>query len=385
MKVLDAVGIITEYNPFHNGHLHQLEVIKRTYPKACIVVAMSGNFLQRGEPACLDKWTRARQALQNGVDLVVEVPPQACVQPADRFAYNGVNSLASLGVNYLVFGAEHADYDFMAYAKKVVNINGDFKKYNQSYAASFQAAITEAVGHEVAQPNDLLGLAYAKANLKLGGPLKLLPIQRIKAGYHDQVLHENQAIASASAIRSHYQEGELKRLKPYLPAITYEDLINKKLNFWDDFWPWLRYRLLTTNPSQLKDIYGMAEGIEYRLVQKVNTLAPDVKFDDWLHAVKTKRFTYTRLSRLALATLLNMTNEEVVAYNQKPYIRLLGFNKKGQQFLNTQKKNFKLPLITKVTQRDAKTKLALDYRVGKVYQTVAGDEQDLKRAPLRIF
>lgn len=385
MSKLEAVGIITEYNPFHNGHLHQLNVIKEKAPTACIVVVMSGNFLQRGEPACLDKWTRAKEALVNGVDLIIELPPQACIQPADRFAFNGVNGLASLGVDYLVFGAEHAEYDFMNYASQVQGLKGEFKKYNQSYAASIQAAITQALGHELAEPNDLLALAYAKANLKLGSPLKLQPIQRIQAGYHELALKAGQQIASASAIRSNYQQGRLAELRTYVPHETYADLSANSLVFWDDFWPFLRYKLLTTTPKELANIYGMAEGIEYRLVQKANELAYGSSFDDWLHAVKTKRFTYTRLARLAVAMLLNLQTEDVTSYNEAPYFRLLGFTKRGQEYLNAKKKQFTFPLITKVTQKDAKGSLAVDYRVGKLYQSLTGKEQDLKKAPLRIF
>ena len=129
----------------------------------------------------------------------------------------------------------------------------------------------------------------------------------------------------------------------------------------------------------------MAEGIEYRLVQKANELAYGSSFDDWLHAVKTKRFTYTRLARLAVAMLLNLQTEDITSYNEAPYFRLLGFTKRGQEYLNAKKKQFTYPLVTKVTQKDAKGPLAVDYRVGKLYQSLTGKEQDLKKAPLRIF
>ena len=129
---MPVAGIIAEYNPFHNGHLYQIQEVKKKFPDAPLVVAMSGNFLQRGEPASFDKWTRAEQALANGTDLVVEMPVLACVQPADRFAFNGVSILASLGVTDLFFGAEHAEYDFADYARLVQSAHGDFKTYSES-------------------------------------------------------------------------------------------------------------------------------------------------------------------------------------------------------------------------------------------------------------
>lgn len=380
---MQVAGIIAEYNPFHNGHLYQIEQVKRALPNVPLVIAMSGNFLQRGEPACLDKWTRANQALQNGADVVVELPVAACVQPADRFARSGVRSLAALGVTDLFFGAEHAEYDFMTYAKLVKEAHGDFKKYDESYAASFQRAITTKIGHEVSQPNDLLGLAYAKANLAFDSPLTFHPIQRKQAGYHEVTLGKG-TIASASAIRKNYTQGENK-LAQYIPAQTFNDLRQKELLSWDDFFPYLKYKLLSSSVAELQTIYGMAEGIEYRLKDQMERLTDQVDFETWLKAVKTKRFTYTRLSRLACAILLEMKTAEVLAYEKVPYLRLLGFTPTGQNILNKAKKSNPHPLVTKVSQDDKNNFFALDYRAGKIYQLKNKTEQDLKRAPIRIF
>lgn len=378
---MKAVGIVVEYNPFHNGHLHQVKLAKKLFKDAVLVVAMSGNFLQRGEPAILDKWTRAKQALSNGVDLVIEVPPAACVQPADRFAMGAIRLLADLGVSELIFGAEHAEYDFMAYAKKLRTVHGDFTKYDQSYAASFQQAITAKLGHRLDQPNDVLGLAYAKANDVLGCPLHLNPIQRTGANYHDTDLKIMQNIASASAIRNHVLNGTLTQIQQYVPQQTYQDLMTQKLVTWDDYWPYLRYALLRQTPQQLQQIYGMAEGIEYRLQQKAQQL-PQATFDEWLKAVKSKRFTYTRLSRLAQAILVNLTPLEVANYHENPYMRLLGFTDLGRAYLSEVKKSLTYPLYTKVSKDDKNKQLSVDYRIGKIYQLVNGKEQDLKCSPI---
>ena len=380
---MKAVGIIVEYNPFHNGHLHQVNCAKKMFKDAVLVVVMSGNFLQRGEPALLDKWTRARQALLNGVDLVIENPPAACVQPADRFALGAVRLLADLGVSELVFGAEHPEYDFMQYARLLRQVHGDFTRYDQSYAATFQQAIATKVGHIIDQPNDVLGLAYAKANDLLGEPLHLNPIQRTVANYHDTDLQVEQNIASASAIRKHVLAKTLSQVKRYVPEQTYADLATQKLVTWDDYWPYLKYALLSQSPTQLQKIYGMAEGIEYRMQQKAQEL-PHASFDEWLKAVKSKRFTYTRLSRLAQAVLVNLTPQEVQLYNAAPYMRLLGFNDLGRAYLNEVKKNLKYQLYTKVSKDDKAKRLSVDYRVGKIYQLVSQQEQDLKQAPIWI-
>lgn len=381
---MPVAGIIAEYNPFHNGHLYQIQAVKKKFPDAPLVVAMSGNFLQRGEPASFDKWTRAKQALANGADLVVEMPVLACVQPADRFAFNGVSILASLGVTDLFFGAEHAEYDFAAYARLVQSTHGDFKTYNESYAATFQKAVAAKIGHNVDQPNDLLGLAYAKANLKLGEPLRLNPIQRKNANYHEVELKAG-TIASATAIRQHYLAGNLAKLSAYVPEATLATLKTQRLLTWDDFFPYLKYKLLSTAPARLGEIYGMAEGIEYRLKEQLERLPSTADFDQWLKAVKTKRFTYTRLSRLACALLLELTPAEVKEYDQAPYMRLLGFSAKGQQILSRAKKTSAHQIIAKVSKDDKNAAYRVDYRAGKIYQLQNQLEQDLKRAPIRIF
>lgn len=381
---MPVAGIIAEYNPFHNGHLYQIQAVKKKFPDAPLVVAMSGNFLQRGEPASFDKWTRAKQALANGADLVVEMPVLACVQPADRFAFNGVSILASLGVTDLFFGAEHAEYDFADYARLVQSTHGDFKTYSESYAATFQKAVAAKIGHNVDQPNDLLGLAYAKANLKLGEPLRLNPIQRKNANYHEVELKAG-TIASATAIRQHYLAGNLAKLSAYVPEATLATLKTQRLLTWDDFFPYLKYKLLSTTPARLGEIYGMAEGIEYCLKEQLERLPSTADFDQWLKAVKTKRFTYTRLSRLACALLLELTPAEVKEYDQAPYMRLLGFNSKGQQVLSQAKKTSAHQIIAKVSKDDKNAAYRVDYRAGKIYQLQNQLEQDLKRAPIRIF
>ena len=374
-------GIITEYNPFHNGHLYQIQQVKKQFPDVPLVIAMSGNFLQRGEPAIIDKWHRAAECLANGADLVMELPLMAAVQPADRFAYYGVWTLAQMGVTDLFFGAEHATFDFMHDAQKAMEITGNFNKYHESFAKTYQQVITEKVGHQVDQPNDLLGLAYAKANLKLKAGISLHPIQRKNANYHDIELNDAGTIASASAIREalHHQNQDFEK---FVPHQTAQDLKKQPLVSWDDFWIHLKMELLTHSPQELEKIYGMAEGIQYRMIAMAQRSEFAGSFDSWIKAVKNKRFTYTRLSRLATMTLLHITWDDVASFEAQPYLRVLGFSKKGQAVLHAAKKSCDHPIITNVSQDEKKGILRIDYRAGKVYQAVCGNEQDLKHAPI---
>ena len=374
-------GIITEYNPFHNGHLYQIQQVKKQFPDVPLVIAMSGNFLQRGEPAIIDKWHRAAECLANGADLVMELPFMAAVQPADRFAYYGVWTLAQMGVTDLFFGAEHATFDFMHDAQKAMEITGNFNKYHESFAKTYQQVIAEKVGHQVDQPNDLLGLAYAKANLKLKAGINLHPIQRKNANYHDIELNDAGTIASASAIREalHHQNQDFEK---FVPHQTAQDLKKQPLVSWDDFWIHLKMELLTHSPQELEKIYGMAEGIQYRMIAMAQRSEFAGSFDSWIKAVKNKRFTYTRLSRLATMTLLHITWDDVASFEAQPYLRVLGFSKKGQAVLHAAKKSCDHPIITNVSQDEKKGILRIDYRAGKVYQAVCGNEQDLKHAPI---
>ena len=382
---MEAVGIIAEYNPFHNGHLYQLRQVKRRFPHSVIVVAMSGNYLQRGEPACLDKWTRARAALLNGADVIVELPVRASVQPADVFARWGVRILDNLGVTTLAFGAEHAEYDFAALAARTATVRGDFTVHDQSYAATYQQAIAAAVGHPVDQPNDVLGLAYAKANQELPRPLQLAPIQRHNAAYLDAQLTAG-SIASATAIRRAWQDGKATDVFRYVPRETATALRQTPFVSWNQLWPGLRQRLVTVAPAGLRAVVGMTEGIEYRLIRLAQKLPATASFTTWLHAVKSKRFTYTRLARLAMNVALGITTDEVAAFNAHPYTHLLGFTSRGQQYLRQAKHHYAFPVLTKVNQDDKNGFYAPDYRAGVLYRLAAGgQEQDLKRAPVRVI
>lgn len=375
-----AVGLITEYNPLHNGHRYHIQTAKQLTGADCTVVVMSGNWLQRGEPAILDKWTRAKLALQNGADLVIELPVYFATQPAHLFARGGVTLLSALGVRQLVFGAEHPQLDFAHLVRTLAANQADFSAYNATFATQFNAALRAATGVTLTHANDMLSFCYYVANQQLPRPMELLPIQRQRADHADTTI-DDRHFASGTAIREAAFAQQWAAIQPVVPADTFDQLQRQRLQRWADFWPFLQYQLLTVSVARSGQYDQMAEGLEYRMREKAQT-ATD--FDDFIHQVKSKRYTYTRLQRVATAALLQLTQAEVQAAQAQPYIRVLGFNATGQTYLHQVKKQLELPLYTKINKDLRQHAMNLDYRAGRVYELVNGQSQDLYRRPWRF-
>lgn len=372
---MEAVGLITEYNPFHNGHLYHLRIARQLTNAQVVVAVMSGNFTQRGEPTILDKWTRAKLALENGVDLVIELPVFDAVQPGQRFATGALRLLNDLKVKTVVFGAEHPEWDFARLSSFEQEFRHDnFTDYRETFATQFNAALVAKTGISLTNPNDILAYSYFKACQEHGWPLELVPIKRQGKDYHDQTLGVN--LASASGVRAAVKAGQ--PIENVVPKETARALVGlTTIPSWQTLYPILRNHLIQAPVNELQKIYQMTEGLEYRLKEAAQH---ELDFQSFLHAAKTKRYTFARLLRLCLYTVLEITTSQME--NAQPYHHVLAFNERGQEYLHQVKKKIQYPLITKV---DAKMKdhvLSLDYRAGKLYQNFTVVEQDVKHAPV---
>ncbi|CAI2591052.1 tRNA(Met) cytidine acetate ligase [Apilactobacillus kunkeei] len=371
---MKAVGIIAEYNPFHNGHKYQIEQARRATNADAVIVIMSGNWVQRGQPAILDKWTRAQMALENGADMVIELPVQCAVQPADIFARHAVNVLANLKCEWLSFGSEHPDINFNKLANidlKEIIIDQD---YTKSYAELIRDALTNETGEDVSAPNDVLALNYAIANLKNNHQMKLVPIKRNGANHHDRDLNNDGSIASASSIRAAIIDNS-QELVQYLPDSTDIEAFKNHVD-WEDFWPLLKYKIETSSIDELNHIYQMTEGLEYRLKKYIYEAH---SFDEFLRLVKSKRYTYARLQRLFVYTLLNWRKSDDLS---QEYVRVLGFNKSGRAYLNDIKKQIEIPVITKINKELSGTELNFDVVSGRIYENINHIPQDAGKIPL---
>ena len=344
-----------------------------------VVAVMSGNFTQRGEPTILDKWTRAKLALQNGVDLVVVLPIFNAVEPAHLFARGALMLLSELQVCDVVFGAEHPDWDFAAMVQAERHFSSsEFHHYNATFATQFNQELQTVTGHQLTSSNDILAFAYEKAKQQLGLSLNLLPLQRRGNDYHDQRIEGR--LASATAIRIAVVKH--RSLEQAVPSSTAKALQHvSQVPSWARLYPLLRNHLIQAPVEELGSYYEVAEGLEYRMKEAASR---HLGFDGFNRAVKSKRYTYARLLRAYLYTLLEMTKEEVRTHQQRPYLRVLGFTTRGQAYLHAIKKQVSIPLVTNVNQDLRDHDLALDYRAGKLYQLFNGAEQDLKHAPWRI-
>lgn len=361
---MTVTGIIAEFNPFHNGHDYLLKKAD-----GLKIVAMSGNFMQRGEPALVDKWVRAEMAIKSGADIVLELPFLVSVQSADYFANGALEYLSKLGIDSLTFGTEDVlDYDGLAkiYFEKTEEIEQYLESLpsHLSYPQKTQAMWEKFMGiHFTGQtPNHILALAYTKAAASKN--IRLLPIKRQGAGFHSD--EKDVAIASATSLRKHIADQDfVKQFSPHGEIILKAPKVS-----WDDYFSFLVYQI-KTHPD-LTQIYQVNEEMAQRVkegIKKANNL------EELVEMVSTKRYTKARVRRL-LTYILVQAREE----NLPDSLHILGFSEKGQAYLSRIKKE--VSLVTRIGKKEWDK---LTQKADSVYQmgTSTMVEQNFGRVPYR--
>ena len=362
---MTVTGIIAEFNPFHNGHKYLLE-----QAEGLKIVAMSGNFVQRGEPAIVDKWTRAQMALENGADLVVELPFLVAVQSADHFAKGAVEILSRLGIDQLTFGTEEVlDYQSIAtvYSEQAEEMEAFLRRLPEdlSYPQKTQKMWETFAGVEFTgdTPNHILGLAYAKACA--GKAIALKPIQRQGAGYHSE--EKEVAYASATSLRLHKEDQDFvdkfmpnSQLYQSAPQVT-----------WEDYYQLLNYQILT-HPD-LTQIFQVNEELANRIKDAIRSAS---SVEDLVNQVATKRYTKARVRRI-LTYILVGAREEILP----TAIHVLGFTEKGQAHLKSLKGQ-----VNVVTRIGREPWDSLSQQADQVYQLGHPQlpEQTWGRVPVRL-
>lgn len=362
---MHIIGLIAEYNPFHNGHLYQINKIKEKYPDSILIAVVSSSFTQRGDVSILDKWTKTEIALNNNIDIIVELPFVYSTQSSDIFANGAVTILNKLGIDTLVFGTESDNIDIISSVADLQLNNREYdrlvKKYLKeglNYPTATNKAIMKLSGIKIDTPNDLLALSYIKEVKKITKDINIINIKRTNS-YHSLSSEDN--IASATAIRNKYLNNEnISKLIPYSPELLQKISMNS-------FYPYLKYKIISTG-NNINKYHTVEEGIENRVIKAVYT---SNNYEELIKNIKTKRYTYNKISRMLLHILINLTKEEALNINID-YIRILGFNTKGQKYLNTIKRKIEIPLLTGYKKNISKL-LDIELRVTNIYSLVAVD------------
>lgn len=389
VNILKATGIVVEYNPLHNGHVYHAHQAKETTEADIVIAVMSGNFLQRGEPAFVDKWTRAKMALESGVDIVFELPYRFATGNAPIFALGAISLLDAAGCSAYCFGSEDGDIEPFQNSLDLINLS------KNEYESAVKSAVQDGVSYPMAlnnayhsiqsnaekdrsladlsKPNNILGFHYMQAALSIDSQMKPATIKRLGADYHEKDLIAKK-FASATGIRkSFFSTNTLDEVADFIPPATKSILSHWKaergqFGNWDTFYPYLRYSILRDGPDRLRHIADISEGIEnliYRAAQKNNS------FQTFMEEVKSKRYTWTRIQRMLTHILTGFTYDMRSEMDEPAYLRLLGMTNDGRTFLNERKKDLPIPLVSKVAAYSDPS-LNMDIRASDIYALAIG-------------
>jgi predicted nucleotidyltransferase len=366
--MMKTLGIVSEYNPFHNGHKYHIQAAREEFGAQGIVSIMSGSFVQRGEAAIFDKWSRAEMALRNGVDLVIELPFVYSCQPAEIFSFGALNTLNNLGIiDGICFGSELGSADALTeIAKLLLNEPEEFSQLvklylskGNTYPKSISLALrdyyqdNEVINADIWEnPNNILGIEYIKSIILLKSPMIPYTIKRVANQHNDIAI--TQSIASATAVRQelkHY--GMSEKLQTALPTASIDimkanALTGKGPIFMEGFSDIMLYRLRTMSAVEISEYVSVNEGLEHRIKKAA---ARSSCIEELIEAIKTKRYTRAFIQRLLCHILIDLKWADSKAFKQlgtSSYCRVLGFNDIGKQLLKNMNDNSQIPIINKV-------------------------------------
>lgn len=374
LKLPKIAGIVSEYNPFHNGHRYHIEKTREITGCDAVLTVMSGNFAQRGEPCICDKYKRAKMALMGGIDLVIELPAVYAVSSAEIFAKGAVEILENAGCDFLSFGAENDDL------KKLCEIAGILKSDELNTLVieklkdgkSYPRALSEAMGENgfsdiLESPNNILAVEYIKA-IKNMTPVAV----KRKGSMHDQT-------GSASDIRE--RKSNNVSYKDLVPDFSYSLLKETKIPDKKIFESLILYKLRTMTKEELKNTPDVSEGLENRIKKAVLKCT---SFDELCEEIKTKRYTMARISRILTNALLHIKKDDI----KKPpeYLRILGMNETGMSILSEIKKTSEIPIIIKTADAKMCDMLKTDILASDIYSVLTNTtaSSDFLNSPIVI-
>lgn len=416
---MKAVGLVTEYNPFHNGHLYHLNKAMELTGADISVAVMSGDFVQRGEPAVLDKYTRTSMALNSGVNLVVELPVNYAVSSAESFAAGALKVLDYIKADSIAFGSESGDIERLSKLAHILCDNEDtlykeISKYTAngiSYAAARQKVVEKLTDKDTAEmltsSNNILAVEYLKAIIKNNYAIKPYTVQRRGDSYNDTDIRSE--YASATALRENLKADNISEYIPVKAGLILSS--NTNYIYPDDITEVLFTRLLDIlfasnydknvfieNVMQYPDVSKEIAGRLYKSAMDMITRTVPQRSeskDNWAFSfgslcehIKTKEVPLSRIKRALVRITLGLDKKHMEKYANEPYIRVLGFDKKGQEYLSYIRKNVEVPLITKTA--DYKEMLLDDIHAANIYNMIVAGKYGVKelgdfvRGPVRV-
>lgn len=416
---MKAVGLVTEYNPFHNGHLYHLNKAMELTGADISVAVMSGDFVQRGEPAVLDKYTRTSMALNSGVNLVVELPVNYAVSSAESFAAGALKALDYIKADSIAFGSESGDIERLSKLAHILCDNEDtlykeISKYTAngiSYAAARQKVVEKLTDKDTAamltSSNNILAVEYLKAIIKNNYAIKPYTVQRQGDSYNDTDIRSE--YASATALRENLKADNISKYIPVKAGLILSS--NTNYIYPDDITEALFTRLLDIlfassydknvfieNVMQYPDVSKEIAGRLYKsAIDMITRTVPQrsESKDNWAFSfgslcehIKTKEVPLSRIKRALVRIILGLDKKHMGKYANEPYIRVLGFDKKGQEYLSYIRKTVEVPLITKTA--DYKEMLLDDIHAANIYNMIVAGKYGVKelgdyvRGPVRV-
>ena len=416
---MKAVGLVTEYNPFHNGHLYHLNKAMELTGADISVAVMSGDFVQRGEPAVLDKYTRTSMALNSGVNLVVELPVNYAVSSAESFAAGALKVLDYVKADSIAFGSESGDIERLSKLAHILCDNEDtlykeISKYTAngiSYAAARQKVVEKLTDKDTAamltSSNNILAVEYLKAIIKNNYAIKPYTVQRQGDSYNDTDIRSE--YASATALRENLKADNISKYIPVKAGLILSS--NTNYIYPDDITEALFTRLLDIlfassydknvfieNVMQYPDVSKEIAGRLYKSAMDMITRTVPQRSeskDNWAFSfgslcehIKTKEVPLSRIKRALVRITLGLDKKRMEKYVNEPYIRVLGFDKKGQEYLSYIRKTVEVPLITKTA--DYKEMLLDDIHAANIYNMIVAGKYGVKelgdyvRGPVRV-
>ncbi|WP_291582605.1 nucleotidyltransferase [Clostridium sp. UBA6640] len=403
---MKVCGIIVEYNPLHNGHVYHINKTKELTGCDILIAVMSGNFNQRGIPSIVDKYNKTKMALDNGIDLVFELPTIYSASSAEFFSFGAISLLNSLSiVDSICFGSEHGDISILMEISKILESEcEDFKiilKENLKKGTLYPKARSQALFSYLQKENynidnleeilnssnNILGIEYIKSLLKLNSNIKPYTIKREGASYNSMTL--NNVFSSATSIREYIKsEASIEKLKAHVPTSVFnhlQKLQSEEYNFTFDesMLPYIKYKSFLDKNS-LEKIPDVSEGLHNKIY---SSLCEGNNYNDIIERIKSKRYTRTRISRILCQYFIGFDNFDSNFLRNEPcsYARILGFNEKGKSILKSIKSNSNIPLYTKLPKNLNET-LKLELQASRAYSLLNKNyryNEDYLTSPLK--